>query len=127
MAPLVAKAMHISVLTPKEAPVANAIGAALAKETVQVSLYCHTGKQELTVPELGLQESNVGIYSMAELLAKGQGYLQDLAKQMGIQENFIVEVVAKEDFPVLDGGYRECRIMNLHLQGKAGVDTYVRD
>ncbi len=127
LAPLVAKAMHISVLTPKEAPVANAIGAALAKETVQVSLYCHTGKQELTVPELGLQESNVGIYSMAELLAKGQGYLQDLAKQMGIQENLIVEVVAKEDFPVLDGGYRECRIMNLHLQGKAGVDTYVRD
>jgi len=54
--PVVAEKMNLVWQVPHYAMVANAIGAALARPTLNISLRADTADQEYTVPELGLRK-----------------------------------------------------------------------
>lgn len=122
---ILAKYTEYRVIVPEEAAVANAIGAALARHTLELTLHLDTKQGVLTVPELGLQEENPSCYQGQDVVAYGFSLLEKEAKRLGISPCGMA-CTSLEDFPVVAGGARPYRIITARVQLEAGVSDYVR-
>ncbi|HWR39003.1 MAG TPA: hydantoinase/oxoprolinase family protein [Patescibacteria group bacterium] len=131
LAPRVAASLAVACHTPRSAQVANAIGAAVARPTTQVTLRADTVQKCYVVPELGLRRELPNTHMSAdaawELAAK---YLQERAGREGIAEApgavpWETERVLDEEFNVVRGFRTMGKIMTCRLQVKPGVLTAV--
>lgn len=126
LAPVVADRLGTSCIVPQEAAVANALGAALARPTTDITVRVDTEEGYLSVAELGLRDSlprrNM---SMADVRSLAAQYLAGRSRESGITVNHS-ETVYEEEFTLVRGFSATGKIMTCCQQAKPGVMAYVR-
>ena len=123
LVPLVAKRLGAAAVVPEHAPVANAIGAAVARPTLTLNLHIDTEKGEYDVAEEGLA-GRISDRKMsseeAERLARR--LLSERAERLGIGEYAgEAEVTYSEVFNMIRGWSTVGRLLDLRLEILAGL------
>ena len=123
LVPLVAERLGAAAVVPEHAPVANAIGAAVARPTLTLNLHIDTEKGEYNVAEEGLT-GKVSDRKMsseeAEKLARR--LLAERASRLGIGEYAgEAEVTYSEVFNMIRGWSTVGRLLDLRLEVLAGL------
>jgi N-methylhydantoinase A/oxoprolinase/acetone carboxylase beta subunit len=123
LVPLVAARLGAAAIVPEYAPVANAIGAAVARPTLTLNLHIDTEKGEFSVAEEGLT-GKVSDKKMtledAERLAKK--LLAERAARLGIGEYADeAEVTYSEVFNMIRGWSTVGRLMDVRMEIPAGL------
>ena len=123
LVPLVARRLGAAAVVPEHAPVANAIGAAVARPTLTLNLHIDTEKGEYDVAEEGLA-GRVSDRKMsseeAEKLARR--LLSERAARLGIGEYAgEAEVTYSEVFNMIRGWSTVGRLFDLRLEILAGL------
>ncbi len=123
LVPLVARRLGAAAVVPEHAPVANAIGAAVARPTLTLNLHIDTEKGEYDVAEEGLT-GRVSDRKMsseeAEKLARR--LLAERAARLGIGEYAgEAEVTYSEVFNMIRGWSTVGRLFDLRLEILAGL------
>lgn len=123
LVPLVAERLGAAAVVPEHAPVANAIGAAVARPTLTLNLHIDTEKGEYNVAEEGLtgKVSDRRMSSEeAEKLARR--LLAERASRLGIGEYAgEAEVTYSEVFNMIRGWSTVGRLLDLRLEILAGL------
>ena len=121
LAPLVAGALSIPVRIPPFAMVANAVGAAVARPTVDITLRADTSQGSYTVAELGLTRALSGKkLSTTEARSLAEKHLAERAETAGITMTE-VESIYEESFNVIRGFSTTGQIVTLRMQLKPGI------
>lgn len=125
LVPLVAKRLEARAIVPEYAPVANAIGAAVARPTLTLNLRIDTERGEYIVAEEGLT-GKVGDRKMtpeqAEQLA--QRLLVERAERLSIGEYASeAEVTYSEVFNMIRGWSTVGRLLDVRMEIPAGLLT----
>jgi N-methylhydantoinase A/oxoprolinase/acetone carboxylase beta subunit len=121
LAPLVADRLGIACAVPDGAMVANAVGAAVARPTIDVTLRADTAQGYYTVAELGLRAALPSRrFALADAKELAARHLADRAAAAGI-EVADVESVYDEEFNLVRGFSTTGRIITCRLQIKPGV------
>ena len=123
LVPLVAERLGAAAVVPQYAPVANAIGAAVARPTLTLNLHIDTEKGEYNVAEEGIM-GKVTDRKMspeeAERLARR--LLAERAERLGIAEYAgEAEVTYSEVFNMIRGWSTVGRLLDLRLEILAGL------
>lgn len=125
LVPVVAQMMQLQAVIPDGAMVANAVGAAVARPTIDITLRADTEQGFYTVAELGIQDSipsrNFTFSGCSELALR---YLNERARQAGIPQAE-TEIMQQEEFNLVRGFRTTGKIMTCRMQIKPGVLTEV--
>ena len=125
LVPLLAQRMGVAWSVPPQAMVANAVGAAVARPTLEITLRADTAEHYYTVPELGLRRELPGQrFGPADAQRRACEHLAERAAQAGI-EVADVETVHEECFNLVRGFSTVGRIMTCRVQIRPGVLTRV--
>ena len=125
LGPIIGKTMDFAVEIPESAAVANAIGAAVALNTIEITLHVDTKRRLLVIPELGINEKNATIHHGQETVDLAFQYVKREAQRLGLSDVQEPELISVEDFPVVEGWHSMERLITVKVQLKAGVSTYV--
>lgn len=125
LAPQVAKLIGTESIIPSGSMVANAVGAAVARPTIDITLRADTEQGYFLIPEMGLRKSISGSrFSLAEARKLAYNYLAAKAQEVNIPETDM-EIMYEEEFNVVKDFYTSGKIMLCRVQLKAGVLTPV--
>ena len=121
LTPLIAEKLKIPWQVPALAMVANALGAALARPTLHISLRADTAAGEYTVPELGLRLPLTDRrYSIQQAGKQAALHLQEMAAAAGITADEI-EITFAEEFNLVRGFSTVGKIVHVGAQIKPGI------
>ncbi len=121
LAPLVADRLGIAHRVPAGAMVANAVGAAVARPTVEVTLRADTAQGYYTVAELGVRAAlSARRFALADAGELAARHLAERAAAAGIPVAD-VETVYAEEFNLVRGFSTIGKIITCRLQIKPGV------
>jgi N-methylhydantoinase A/oxoprolinase/acetone carboxylase beta subunit len=106
--------------------VANAIGAALARTTCEVSLFADTHQGIAMAPEEGFAAAVTQDYSIADATATAGDLLRQKAARQGASpEEMEMEVVENQQFNMVKGFYTAGKNIRVKMQIKPGlIDEY---
>lgn len=124
--PSLAERLDLPVEVPQSAVVANAVGAAVARPNLVADLRADTAAGVCTIVQKGVKEQIASSFSLED----AQNMLTEWLKEQA-QENQIdflgVQVITKEEFPVVKGMRRLGRIINMTMQLASGVLSQVKE
>lgn len=121
LVPLVASCLGLTYKIPSQQMVANAIGAAVARPTIDITLRADTTEGYYVVSELGIKNKLPrGKFSLAEACTLAKEHLAELAITTGITLG-ITEIIQAEEFNVIRGFTTTGKIITCRLQVKPGV------
>ena len=121
LTPLIAEKLKLAWQVPPLAMVANALGAALARPTLHISLRADTAAGEYTVPELGLRLPLTDRrYSIQQAGKQAALHLQEMAAAAGITADEI-ETTFAEEFNLVRGFSTVGKIVHVGVQIKPGI------
>jgi len=107
---------------PEHAEVANAIGAALARTTTEITLLADTEKKTLTIVEEGIQQEITSKFSRHDGIAILQDKLRERALKMGANEaDLETEIIEDQEFNMVRGYYTTGKNIRLKAQIKPGL------
>lgn len=123
LVPLVAKKLGAKAIVPEYAPVANAIGAAVARPTLTLNLRIDTERGEYAVAEEGMigkvGDRKMGL-EQAEAMARK--LIAERAERLGIGEYACeAEVTYSEIFNMVRGWSTVGRLLNVRMEIPAGI------
>ncbi len=123
LAPLVAQRLGVRCTVPEGAMVANAVGAAVARPTIEVTLRADTAQGYYTVAELGLRAAlSSHRFALADARELAASHLAERAAAAGIPVAD-VESVYDEEFNLVRGFSTTGKIIACRVQIKPGVFT----
>lgn len=126
LVPLAAERMGIGYSIPENAEVANAIGAAAAKPTIDITLRADTSQGIYTVAELGLTEKLSGRHMRLEQIRElAAECLSGRAARLGMPAGEC-SVVYEEEFNLIRGFNTIGRAFTCRMQLKPGVLVRLR-
>lgn len=143
LAPSIGDYLGLLVKVPDGAAVTNAIGAAVAKETMEITVRVDTKRRLLVVPELGIREQGCSLRHIEAVEQKAKDILTTFAMEHNILDGIHssihsafhresmenheiqIEIINIEDFPVVEGWQSVERIMTVQAQLHVGVTQYV--
>ena len=117
--------LHLPVTIPDNAAVANAIGAALALSTIELTVHVDTKRRLLVIPELGIKQQTCTLKRVEQVVERAKEALSEEALRLGLGKNQDIEVISIEDFPVVEGWQSMERLITVKVQLAAGVKQYV--
>ena len=117
--------MDLPITIPKNAAVANAIGAALALSTIELTVHVDTKRRLLVIPELGIKQQNCTLKRAEQVVERAKEALSEEALRLGLDTAQEIEVISIEDFPVVEGWQSMERLITVKVQLAAGVKHYV--
>jgi N-methylhydantoinase A/oxoprolinase/acetone carboxylase beta subunit len=121
LVPLIAKKIGVAYKLPREGMVANAVGAALARPTLDITLRADTTEGYYTVAELGIKNRLPSMrFSLHDAYRLAEEHLVQLAKESGILLGE-TEMIQSEEFNVIRGFSTVGKIMTCRFQVKPGV------
>lgn len=126
LAPFVSERLGLPVQIPQNAPVANAVGAAVARETLMITVHVDTAKRLLVVPELGIHQKQVAVQTAAQTEALALEFLQKAAEDLGLTNAPSGHIISVEDVPIIEGWQSMHRLITVKAQLEPGVSEYVR-
>ena len=117
--------MDLPVTIPENAAVANAIGAALALSTIELTVHVDTKRRLLVIPELGVKQQKCTLKRAEQVVERAKETLSEEAIRLGLDTVQEIEVISIEDFPVVEGWQSMERLITVKVQLAAGVKNYV--
>ncbi|MDU4966302.1 MAG: hydantoinase/oxoprolinase family protein [Veillonella parvula] len=117
--------MDLPITIPENAAVANAIGAALALSTIELTVHVDTKRRLLVIPELGIKQQNCTLKRAEQIVERAKETLSEEAIRLGLDTVQEIEVISIEDFPVVEGWQSMERLITVKVQLAAGVKHYV--
>ena len=117
--------MELPITIPENAAVANAIGAALALSTIELTVHVDTKRRLLVIPELGIKQQNCTLKRAEQVVERAKEALSEEALRLGLDTAQEIEVISIEDFPVVEGWQSMERLITVKVQLAAGVKHYV--
>ena len=117
--------MDLPITIPENAAVANAIGAALALSTIELTVHVDTKRRLLVIPELGIKQQNCTLKRAEQVVERAKEALSEEALRLGLDTAQEIEIISIEDFPVLEGWQSMERLITVKVQLAAGVKHYV--
>ena len=125
LGPSIGKYLNLPVTIPENAAVANAIGAALALSTIELTVHVDTKRRLLVIPELGIKQQTCTLKRAEQVVERAKEALIEEALRLGLDKTQEVEVISIEDFPVVEGWQSMERLITVKVQLAAGVKQYV--
>ena len=117
--------MELPITIPENAAVANAIGAALALSTIELTVHVDTKRRLLVIPELGIKQQNCTLKRAEQVVERAKEALSEEALRLGLDTSQEIEIISIEDFPVVEGWQSMERLITVKVQLAAGVKHYV--
>lgn len=117
--------MDLPITIPENAAVANAIGAALALSTIELTVHVDTKRRLLVIPELGIKQQNCTLKRAEQVVERAKEALSEEALRLGLDTAQEIEIISIEDFPVVEGWQSMERLITVKVQLVAGVKHYV--
>ena len=117
--------MDLPITIPENAAVANAIGAALALSTIELTVHVDTKRRLLVISELGIKQQNCTLKRAEQVVERAKEALSEEALRLGLDTAQEIEVISIEDFPVVEGWQSMERLITVKVQLAAGVKHYV--
>ena len=117
--------MDLPITIPENAAVANAIGAALALSTIELTVHVDTTRRLLVIPELGIKQQNCTLKRAEQVVERAKEALSEEAFRLGLDTSQVIEIISIEDFPVVEGWQSMERLITVKVQLAAGVKHYV--
>lgn len=117
--------MDLPITIPENAAVANAIGAALALSTIELTVHVDTKRRLLVIPELGIKQQNCTLKRAEQVVERAKEALSEEAFRLGLDTSQEIEIISIEDFPVVEGWQSMERLITVKVQLAAGVKQYV--
>mgnify|MGYP000384368321 FL=1 len=117
--------MDLPITIPENAAVANAIGAALALSTIELTVHVDTKRRLFVIPELGIKQQNCTLKRAEQVVERAKEALSEEALRLGLDTAQEIEVISIEDFPVVEGWQSMERLITVKVQLAAGVKHYV--
>jgi N-methylhydantoinase A/oxoprolinase/acetone carboxylase beta subunit len=107
---------------PPYAEVANAVGAAIARTTAEITIHADTERRILSIVEDGVQMAIPHHFSMQEAIQIGKEKLKARALLMGAgQEDLEIEVIEQQEFNMVREYYTTGKNIRVKLQVKPGL------
>ena len=125
LGPSIGQYLDLPVIIPENAAVANAIGAALALSTIELTVHVDTKRRLLVIPELGIKQQTCTLKRAEQVVERAKEALAEEALRLGLDKAQEVEVISIEDFPVVEGWQSMERLITVKVQLEAGVKHYV--
>lgn len=125
LGPSIGEFLNLPVTIPENAAVANAIGAALALSTIELTVHVDTKRRLLVIPELGIKQQTCTLKRAEQVVERAKEALIEEALRLGLDKTQEVEVISIEDFPVVEGWQSMERLITVKVQLEAGVKHYV--
>lgn len=125
LGPSIDEYLELPVTIPENAAVANAIGAALALSTIELTVHVDTKRRLLVIPELGIKQQNCTLKRAEQVVERAKEVLSEEALRLGLDTAQEIEVINTEDFPVVEGWQSMERLITVKVQLAAGVKHYV--
>ena len=125
LGPSIGEYLELPVTIPENAAVANAIGAALALSTIELTVHVDTKRRLLVIPELGIKQQNCTLKRVEQVVERAKEVLSEEAIRLGLDTAQEIEVISIEDFPVVEGWQSMERLITVKVQLAAGVKHYV--
>ncbi|WP_408954429.1 hydantoinase/oxoprolinase family protein [Natroniella sp. ANB-PHB2] len=117
LTPKLAEALDLEFVMPKQAEVANAIGAGLAKVTKSCTLYADTEQGYYTISELGIKKQVGQSFNLKDAKREIKARLQE--ELTG--QNPKIEITKAESFNLVRGFRTAGRIIEVTAQRKPGI------
>lgn len=122
LAPILEEKFNIPSSYPENYHVANAVGAALAKTTKEITILADTALGKLSVPELGIYENIDSNYTLDCGKKRAEELLIGSVIAMGGEENDIeTEIIEASSFNMVDGFYTTGKNIRIQTQVKPGL------
>ncbi len=122
LAPELGRLLDCEACIPPHAEVANAIGAALARTTAELTLLADTEQRLLTAAEEGLQCPIQSAFTGKDAVRIGTEMLREKARQIGAaEEDMEIEVVEFQEFSMVRGYTTSGKNIRVKLQIKPGM------
>ena len=125
LGPSIGEYLNLPVIIPENAAVANAIGAALALSTIELTVHVDTKRRLLVIPELGIKQQTCTLKRVEQVVERAKEALSEEALRLGLGKDQDIEVISVEDFPVVEGWQSIERLITVKVQLAAGVKQYV--
>lgn len=125
LGPSIGEYLELPVTIPENAAVANAIGAALALSTIELTVHVDTKRRLLVIPELGIKQQNCTLKRAEQVVERAKEVLSEEAIRLGLDTAQEIEIISIEDFPVVEGWQSMERLITVKVQLAAGVKHYV--
>ena len=125
LGPSIGEYLNLPVTIPDNAAVANAIGAALALSTIELTVHVDTKRRLLVIPELGIKQQTCTLKRAEQVVEHAKEVLSEEALRLGLGKDQDIEVISIEDFPVVEGWQSMERLITVKVQLAAGVKQYV--
>ena len=125
LGPSIGEYLNLPVTIPENAAVANAIGAALALSTIELTVHVDTKRRLLVIPELGIRQQTCTLKRAEQVVERAKEALAEEAFRLGLDKAQEVEVISIEDFSVVEGWQSMERLITVKVQLEAGVKHYV--
>lgn len=125
LGPSIGQFLNLPVTIPENAAVANAIGAALALSTIELTVHVDTKRRLLVIPELGIKQQTCTLKRAEQVVERAKEALLEEALRLGLDKTQEIEVISIEDFPVVEGWQSMERLITVKVQLEAGVKQYV--
>ncbi|MGC9324242.1 MAG: hydantoinase/oxoprolinase family protein [Desulfomonilia bacterium] len=119
--PYIEEAFGLPCMVPEHAMVANALGAALAKTTAQLTLLADTQLRRLICPELDIEEEIPSRLTLEDLKEIGQRALKENAEFLGLSDSFEVSILEEQSFNMVRGFSTTGKNLRLKLQTRPGI------
>lgn len=123
----IAAALDCFPVIPPYARVANAIGAAVARPTIQVSLRADTERKVYSIQEEGFQGHLENIpFNENQALELAKIWINKRAKKYGLEKDLDeVEITEKEVFSIVRDWVTIGKLINITIQTKRGILNYI--
>jgi N-methylhydantoinase A/oxoprolinase/acetone carboxylase beta subunit len=127
MSPILAKKFDIPCRYPKVYEAANAVGAALARTTAEITMFVDTAQKTLSVPEMGLYEKVSQRYSLEEAKIRALDLIKRQSMLLGAKEDEIcAEIIEENSFNMVRGFYTSGKNIRIRAQTKPGLIYQLR-
>lgn len=122
LAPFLEKSFKIPCFYPKLYEAANAVGAALAKTTAEITVFVDTAQGTVAVPEIGLYKKAERNYTLEDAKLMAVELLKKQSSILGAEAWEIQpEIVEESVFNIIRGFYTSGKNMRIRVQTKPGL------
>jgi N-methylhydantoinase A/oxoprolinase/acetone carboxylase beta subunit len=122
MAPRLGQLLNCPVHIPEHPEVANAIGAALARTTAEITVLADTEQKFLSIAEEGYRVGIPPHFSREDAIRIGREKLREKAVRMGAREEDLeIEVIESQEFNMVNQFYTTGKNIRVKLQVKPGL------
>jgi len=122
MATRLGQLLECPVDIPPHFEVANAIGAALARTTAELTILADTEQGTMTIGEEGIQKKLPSRFSRKDAIETGMSLLRERAVRLGAhEEDLEIEIIEDQEFNMVRDFYTTGKNIRVKLQVKPGL------